>query len=208
MTGPDLPATLEGDLIRRARDRAVPKLSIRRAAARIGISPEHWGNIERGHKSAGATETPRPLSPSASMLAKMAGVVGVTPGELAEAGRQDAARELEEMQRRRPLAVVPPPPRETVEPLDALPADEAAAAGPLAKAIEELAGKTRKMNPGRKVTGADIFDTPGDIRARLWDAIVRTLEESLPGEYVTDKRVAGLLAAELSVRQHGGLAAG
>ena len=204
MTGPDLPATLEGDLIRRARDRAVPKLSIRRAAARIGISPEHWGNIERGHKSAGATETPRPLSPSASMLAKMAGVVGVTPGELAEAGRQDAARELEEMQRRRPLAVVP---TQGPGPLDALPDDEAIAAAPVLAAVRERVRMAAEMNPGRPLRGADVFPREHDPRARLWDRLAEAGREMLPDGFSVDQ-LAAMLVAELSVRQGGGLAAG
>lgn len=97
----DLPRTPEGDLIRRARDRAVPKLSIRAAAARIGISPEHWGNIERGHKSAGANEEPRRLDISPALIAKMALAVGVTPEQLETTGkRPDAAGELREIQRR------------------------------------------------------------------------------------------------------------
>ena len=100
MTNDDL-LTPEGDLIRRARERAIPKLSIRAAAARIGISPEHWGNIERGYKSVSSAEPPRRLAPaSAALIAKMAQVTGVRPADLTAAGREDAARELEEAQRR------------------------------------------------------------------------------------------------------------
>lgn len=95
----DLPRTPEGDLIRRARERAAPKLSIRAAAARIGISPEHWGNIERGHKSAGEGKTPRPLDEvSAALIAKMARAVGLTPEQVENEGRRpDAAEALREL---------------------------------------------------------------------------------------------------------------
>jgi hypothetical protein len=101
----DLPRTPEGDLIRRARDRAIPKLSIRTAAARIGISPEHWGNIERGYKSFGANEEPRRLDTSPALIAKMARAVGVSPELLeTEGGRPDAAAELREITRQHPAA--------------------------------------------------------------------------------------------------------
>jgi DNA-binding XRE family transcriptional regulator len=103
-----------------------------------------------------------------------------------------------------PLLAVVPPPGGKPEPLDGLPLDEAAALAPLEAAITERAAVARERNPGRKITGSDLFPTPGDIRAPLWDALARALREMLPDEDVTDKRVAQLMAAELSVREHGG----
>jgi hypothetical protein len=108
MTPGDLSSPPEGQLIRSARDRAIPKLSIPVAAARIGISPEHWGNIERGYKSAGAGREPARVDASPELLAKMAGVVGVMPDQLTEAGREDAARVLVEIMRR-DIRPAPPP---------------------------------------------------------------------------------------------------
>ena len=94
----DIPRTPEGDLIRRARERVVPKLTIRAAAAAIGISPEHWGNVERGHKPAGKGQPPRRLdNVSPALIAKMAMTVHVTPAQLESADREDAARELREL---------------------------------------------------------------------------------------------------------------
>lgn len=106
----ELPRTPEGDLIRRARERAVPKLSIRAASARIGISPEHWGNIERGYRSVGADEPPRRLDTSPALIAKMAIAVGLTAGQIENEGqRPDAAKEMREIVRDG-VPVTPPSP--------------------------------------------------------------------------------------------------
>jgi hypothetical protein len=89
----DLLPTPEGELIRQARDLMIPKLSIRAAAMRAGISPEHWGNVERGHKSMGGGVPPRPFSAPAALLAKMAAAVGVPADRVETAGkRPDAAK--------------------------------------------------------------------------------------------------------------------
>ena len=109
MTG-NLPSTPEGALIRRVRNRLIPKLSIPAAAARIGISAEHWGNVERGHKSQKAGEPPRRVDADAVLLAKMAATVGVTADLMETEGRRpDAA---EEMRRAAPV----PPVRTRVNP--------------------------------------------------------------------------------------------
>lgn len=113
MTADDLSSPPEGKLIRSARERAIPKLSIRAAAARIGISPEHWGNIERGYKSSGAAGEPRRLDISPALIAKMARAVGVSPELLETEGeRPDAAAELRQIIRDGTPAMPPaPPPR-------------------------------------------------------------------------------------------------
>jgi transcriptional regulator with XRE-family HTH domain len=99
----DLPApTAEGELIRQARDLAIPRLSIRAAAARIGMSPEHWGNVERGYRYTKQDDPTRSFAAPAATIAKMASAVGVTPDQLAEVGREDAARLLEEILRAKP----------------------------------------------------------------------------------------------------------
>ena len=95
----DLPRpTPEGQLIRRVRDLAIPKLSIRAAAARIGMSAEQWGYVERGYFPGRSGNPPRPFSPPAATLAKMAHALRITPGRLeAEGQRPDAAEVLREI---------------------------------------------------------------------------------------------------------------
>lgn len=77
-----------------------PRLSIAQAAQHACISPEHWGNIERGHQSQGGGQS-RIIIPPADTLAHMAHVVGVRPEELVAIGRQDAADLLREIIARR-----------------------------------------------------------------------------------------------------------
>ena len=83
----------EAELIRRRREAAVPPMSRRQAAAKAGISPSQWRDVERGSKKAGPGVTV-PVQATAETLAKMAQVIGVTPDELTAAGREDAASEL------------------------------------------------------------------------------------------------------------------
>ena len=91
-------ATPEGQLIRRVRDLSIPKLTIRAAAERIGLSTEQWGYIERGYRPARAGEPPRPFSPPAATLAKMAHALRITPERLESEGqRPDAAEILREI---------------------------------------------------------------------------------------------------------------
>ena len=93
----DLPRTPEGRLIRRARELAIPKLSIRAAAARIGMSPEQWGYAERGYLPSRGGAGEREFRPPAPTLARMGTALGLTPEQLAAAGRADAADALREM---------------------------------------------------------------------------------------------------------------
>jgi transcriptional regulator with XRE-family HTH domain len=103
-------APAEAVLIRRSRERCDPALSRRQAATRAGISASQWSDIERGHKQAGSGITV-PVQATAATLAVMASIVGVTADELATAGRLDAARQLDELNRdqnlRRRIASVP-----------------------------------------------------------------------------------------------------
>ncbi len=96
----DLPSTPEGRLIRRARERAIPKLTIRAAAAKIGMSAEQWGYAERGYIPSRGGSPPREFHPPAATLARMASAMSVTPGELESPGeRPDAAEILREILR-------------------------------------------------------------------------------------------------------------
>jgi transcriptional regulator with XRE-family HTH domain len=83
----------EADLIRNRREAAVPPLSRRQAAARAGISPSQWSDVERGSKRAGPGIVV-PVLATADTLAKMARAIGVGADQLAAAGRDDAAVQL------------------------------------------------------------------------------------------------------------------
>jgi transcriptional regulator with XRE-family HTH domain len=97
----ELPApSPEGELIRRAREAYIPRLSLRSAAAKVGISVEYWGQVERGYQQAGRGRPVRRVVPGAQTLAQMAYAVEVAPNELEEVGRHDAAEVLEEIIRR------------------------------------------------------------------------------------------------------------
>jgi hypothetical protein len=70
------------------------RLSAREAARRAGISEGRWRQITGGYQvvSAGVYA---PVHGPAATLARMAAVVGVTPAQLSQVGRADAARELD-----------------------------------------------------------------------------------------------------------------
>ena len=92
----------EASLIRRAREAAVPPLSRRQAAARAGISPSQWSDVERGSKRAGPGIV-IPVQATAETLAKMAAAIGATADQLAAAGRDDAADQLRSATRQQQL---------------------------------------------------------------------------------------------------------
>jgi hypothetical protein len=95
------PAPPEAEVIRLARMAA--KLSPDEAAAKVReaggkISASYWRDVERGHGGRrGLRVTTRA---SDERLAQMAQAVGVTPDQLAGAGRPDAATVLAVMTRR------------------------------------------------------------------------------------------------------------
>lgn len=97
-----LTPTVEGLLIRRARQRSRPKISMADAASKAGISVDNWGHIERGYQSMGRDQPPRVVVPPADTLAHMAHAVGITPQELADIERVDASVLLEDLRRREP----------------------------------------------------------------------------------------------------------
>lgn len=98
MTRPPEPPP-EGVLIESAREEA--KLSVREAARRAGISEGWWRQVVKGHQSlsGGAYGIVRDVP--AETVAWMANATGrVSPDELTKAGREDAARELKDIQSR------------------------------------------------------------------------------------------------------------
>ncbi|MFF5045594.1 helix-turn-helix domain-containing protein [[Kitasatospora] papulosa] len=81
-------------------------LSARKAARQADLSDARWRQIVSGYQS--VSGSPAPVRAPADTLARMAQVVGVTPTELREAQREDAARELEELQQaEQPSAPMP-----------------------------------------------------------------------------------------------------
>jgi hypothetical protein len=84
----------EATLIRQRREGFVPKLSIRAAAKKIGLSEGRWRQIESGYQTPTAGVQTPVIAP-AETLARMAHVVGVTADELRSADRADAASLLE-----------------------------------------------------------------------------------------------------------------
>lgn len=106
----DVPVTgHDGELIRRARERMIPALSIRRAAAMTGDDAGNWGHIERGYQDLGGRRGRRLImEPPAPVLARMSSVVGVTPAQWEARGRHKVAvllREILEDSRREAAAV-------------------------------------------------------------------------------------------------------
>lgn len=69
-------------------------MSARQAARRAGISEGRWRQISGGYQVVRPGEYAAVRGP-AGTLARMAAVAGVSPDELREAGRADAARALE-----------------------------------------------------------------------------------------------------------------
>lgn len=91
------PPTPEGQLIRRVRESLRPRLPVAAAAERAGVGEATWGNTERGYRTMGRGAPPQPFRPSAQTLAHMAHAIGLTPADLEEVGREDAATILAEM---------------------------------------------------------------------------------------------------------------
>lgn len=84
--------TPEGRLITAALRALRPKLPVREAARRAGIGEARWRQITQGYQSVSGQYVP--VRPPAETMARMAQVVGVTPQQLEEADRPDAAEEL------------------------------------------------------------------------------------------------------------------
>lgn len=103
------PPTPAGELLRRTRELSVPKLSRSDIAHRAGIDAGTLGNIERGYRHLGGKRTVA-VPGDATVIAKVAAALGITPGQLAGEGqRPDAAERLELILRTRAGAREPAP---------------------------------------------------------------------------------------------------
>lgn len=87
------PQPPEMALIERRRQAARPRLSIRQAAMRAGVSETWWRLKESGSRPTPLGYAPEHATDDA--VVTMADIAGVTPDELREAGREGAAVKLE-----------------------------------------------------------------------------------------------------------------
>lgn len=92
----------EGVLIQRVMQQR--GLSASRVARLAGISPERWRQITNGYEAAGRGQRVEVIAP-AGTLAKMAHAIGISPEQLEEAGRTDAAQVLRDLQQVQPQPV-------------------------------------------------------------------------------------------------------
>lgn len=132
----------EGRLIALALKRT--RLSGRKAAERAGLSEGHWRAIMNGSRSI-STGVWVPVHGPAETLARMAQVVGVTPEQLDEAGRGDAAAELRELTAAQP--------------------DTEVEADPIKRAQELMRESARLMEEARRILGHATTETdePDDV---------------------------------------------
>lgn len=86
----------------------VPAMSIPAAAKLTGDDPGNWGHTERGYQVLAGGGRRVIVHPPAPVLARMSSVVGVTPAQWEERGREDVAgllRAILEERRREAEAV-------------------------------------------------------------------------------------------------------
>lgn len=96
----------EAVLIEQLRSALIPRLSMRSAAKKAGLSEGRWRQIENGFSQLGGGNQ-MPVKAPAETLARMAWVVGAAPSQLNEVGREDAGQAL--------LALIHKPPTQRPE---------------------------------------------------------------------------------------------
>ncbi|CAL9608564.1 hypothetical protein SUDANB1_05577 [Streptomyces sp. enrichment culture] len=106
----------EAVLIKRALKHQ--RMSGRSAAQATGISDARWRQIVTGFQTVAGVQHAVKAPPDT--LARMALVVGVTPAQLREAGREDAAAELVELQEAGHVVMTPRVATPTLDAITAL----------------------------------------------------------------------------------------
>jgi transcriptional regulator with XRE-family HTH domain len=86
----------EARLIHELREAITPRLSMREAARRAGMSASLWTQYEQGYRKVTPLVT-IPVTATDDKLAAMALVVGASPDRLRKAGREDAAAILRKL---------------------------------------------------------------------------------------------------------------
>jgi len=94
VTTPEPPP--EAQLIHRLREEMFPAVSMREAAKRAGMGTATWVQAEQGYRKVTAAVT-IPIRATDDKLAAMAFVVGATPQQLRETGREIAADMLQRL---------------------------------------------------------------------------------------------------------------
>ncbi|MGY5033248.1 hypothetical protein ACWC9U_20615 [Streptomyces sp. 900116325] len=134
---------LEAALIAAALKNA--RISARKAAGLAGLSDARWRQIVSGYQSVSGSYVA--VRAPADTLARMAQVVGVTPEELRNAGREDAAAELDELG-------APPTPRPSAgtyaPPIDAVTAIMAALTPEEQEEVIRRLGHARPTPPAQE----------------------------------------------------------
>lgn len=90
------PQPPEGALIEMARKRRGPRPPIKHYAERAGLSDTRWRQIEKGYQTPTAGN-PVPVTAQPETLARMARAVDVTPQQLRDVDRDDAADAYEKL---------------------------------------------------------------------------------------------------------------
>lgn len=119
------------------------------------MSDGRWGQIVRGYQTMGDDVFAAVRAP-ADTLARMAKVVGVTPEQLEEAGRGDAAEELRELVAD---ALAQPPADESAEVLADRIRNDPELARAMARLIaQHLPGQPEPPEPGRGEDDGDLSE--------------------------------------------------
>jgi hypothetical protein len=130
-----------------------------------GVSAAYWRDVERGY--GGRRGQRVKVRASDRALAAMARVVGVQPSQLTAAGREDAARVLDEALRREAGT---PPSRPAGPPLPEFTPQMAADMATYVDEVRLRVTLARRHHPDGPLTGREVF--PLDPRsAFFWDTV-------------------------------------
>lgn len=105
-TRPPVPHTAEGDYLRERRELA--GLTVAQACEGTSMKPDKWGDVERGRTHSATGRPAVEWHAPAPFVAIMAARLGVTPEQLRQVGRWDAA-EIVEREAAGSSSTLPPP---------------------------------------------------------------------------------------------------
>lgn len=159
---PDPPP--EAVILRVAREATGMTAGQAAEATEGAVSATYWRDVERGY--GGRRGKQAKARASSRYLAHMARVVSLTPEQLTEAGRDDAARVLSEILRREHVPDPAPPPADSDYPAAALEGITPGALAPFVQSVrDDFAAAVRKY--GMEPAGAQVFGT--GYEAAVWD---------------------------------------
>jgi hypothetical protein len=194
------PAPPEAEVLRLAREAADMTAQSAAEATRTsdgrGVSASYWRDVERGHGGRRGRQVP--TRASARALAAMARVVGVRPAQLTGAGREDAARVLEEILRREARladARLLPAPVPGTGIVSSLPREIRIQVLPYLADVDEAVREARANGAHGPLQGRDVF--PGDPDdAQRWDENAAR-HRRIMGEEPSVQDVADMMALSL-----------